>query len=111
MSLKKSASFIKSSFTSFLPFCPKTCFSYLYSYQDKTEEDNLFRDITNATKKRATMLDEFRIKDIQDLLTAIRSVKWLPAERTPMNSSIFSFPRGGVFSSVSNSRFLCAMLG
>lgn len=57
------------------------------------------------------MLDEFRTKDIQDLLTAIRSVKWLPAERMPMNSSTFSWPRGGVFSSVSNSRFLCTILG
>lgn len=67
--------------------------------------------ITKATKNRAMAPDEFRTEDIHDLLTAMRSVKWLPAERMPMNNSIGSSGRGGAFSSVSNSKFLCAFLG
>jgi hypothetical protein len=112
MSLKKSASFFKSSLTSFFSFCPETWFSYKSLPENKRKKTTKTKwiGITKATKKRAMVLDEFRTADIHDLLTAIRSVKWLPAERMPMNSSTGS-SGGGAFSSASNSRFLCTILG
>lgn len=50
---------------------------------------------TNATKKRATTLEDFISRCcIQDFLTAILSAKWLPAERMPIKSSTGPFGRG-----------------
>uniref|UniRef100_A0A0A9AB76 Uncharacterized protein n=1 Tax=Arundo donax TaxID=35708 RepID=A0A0A9AB76_ARUDO len=57
------------------------------------------------------MVDEFRTEDIHDLLKAMRSLKWLPTERMPMNSSTCSSARGGALNSVSSSRLLCTKLG
>ena len=53
----------------------------------------------------------FVLKTSKISLQPCNAVKWLPAERMPMNSSTFSSARGGAFSSVSNSRFLWTMLG
>ena len=68
---------------------------------------------TSATKKRATTLEDLiSLCCIQDFLTAIRSAKWLPAERMPMNNSTGPSGRGGAFHLLDFSRSFCgAKLG
>lgn len=62
--------------------------------------------VTRATKKRATMLDDFLVYIIHDFLTAIRSAKWLAAERMPMKSSMGSVGSGGALHCSDISRYL-----
>lgn len=69
--------------------------------------------LTSATKKRATTFEDLiRLCCIQDFLTAIRSAKWLPAERIPTKSSTCSSGSGGAFHLLEKSRCRCgAKLG
>jgi hypothetical protein len=62
--------------------------------------------VTRATKNLATMLDDFLVYIIHDFLTAIRSAKWLAAERMPMKSSTGSVGSGGALHCSDISRYL-----
>jgi hypothetical protein len=64
--------------------------------------------ITSATKKRATTSEDLiRLCCIHDFLTAIRSAKWFPADRMPMNNSTPKLGSGGARHLVENSRCCC----
>lgn len=73
----------------------------------------LVSTLTSATKNRATTLEDvINLCCIHDFLTAIRSAKWLPAERMPMKSSTCPSGRGGARHLVNISRCFCgAKLG
>jgi hypothetical protein len=53
--------------------------------------------LTKATKKRATTLDDLLVEIIHDFRTAMRSAKWLVAERMPIKSSTGSVGKGEAF--------------
>lgn len=69
-------------------------------------------EFTRATKNRATIVEDFLTVRIHDFLTAIRSAKWLPAERMPMKSSTGPSGSGSACHSSDISRLFCgAKLG
>jgi len=106
MSPKNSASFFSSTLISFLPCCRKE--NYWAQLHKKKQITEVWSSrFTRATKNRATTFDDFWEADIHVFLTAIRSAKWLPADRIPMKISTGSSGRGGACQLGNISRCFC----
>lgn len=106
MSLKNSASFFNSTLTSFLLCYQKIRFTiHVYNlsptiYKEASLHFTMqpIHSPTSATKKWATTFeDSISLWCIQDFLTAMHSIKWLFAERIPMNNLTSSSIIGGAF--------------
>lgn len=74
--------------------------------QKKSKNTRKASIITRATKNRATILDDFLVYIIHDFRTAIRSAKWLAADRMPIKSSTGSVGSGGALHWSDISRYL-----